>query len=144
VNSNKCPHTQWYSQQLITSHPFCTSDEFKENNKTLWENNHWYLASMNKNKEDKNEKFHRFLNHISPQILHLCPKGTLSLVCWQLCIATLTLENSHELLDKTHNKNDFKYFKYDWNVQTILYPINNILHRYLVHVGGHLLLNSKV
>ena len=29
----------------------------------------------------------------------------------------LTLENCHKLLDTTDNKNYFKYFKYDLNVQ---------------------------
>lgn len=37
------------------------------------------------------KQFHRFLNHFSLHMLHPCPKGTLSLVYWQLCIALSTL-----------------------------------------------------
>lgn len=35
------------------------------------------------------------------------------------CHVNFTLENYHKRLDKTYNKNYFKYFKYDWNVQYI-------------------------
>lgn len=117
VISNKCPYKQWYSLLIITIPSLCTSDMSKESDKGLWENNHWYLASTNR--EDKDDKVHRFSNHFSLHIFHPCPKGTLSLVYWQLYIAVSTLENFRKLLDKTYNKNYFKYFKYDWNVQYI-------------------------
>lgn len=117
-NSNKYPYKQWYSLQITTIPPLCTSDVSKENNKCLWEQPliFWPLDSR---RQRLKEEIHRFMNHFSPHILHPCPKGTLSLVYWQLCIALSTLENSHKLVDKTYNKNYFKYFKYDRNVQYI-------------------------
>lgn len=84
------------------------------------ENNHIYLGSMIREKNKKMRNFTDFwITSVPTYSIHAQrhPKfGILATVC---CRVNFTLEKSHKLLDKTYDKNYFKYFKYDWNVQYI-------------------------
>lgn len=56
-NSNKYPYKQWYSLQITTIAPLCTSDVSKENNKCLWEHNHWFFGLFTTEDKDEKRKF---------------------------------------------------------------------------------------
>lgn len=104
--------------------PLCTSDVFEEKNKCLcnmlkiitdiWAL--WLVKKKNKKREISQISESLQSSH-TPSMPRRHPKfGILATV---YCRVNFTLENSHKLLDKTYNKNNCKYFKYDWNVQYI-------------------------